>query len=203
MSAGYEDSDTTMSEGSQASLLGLPGGNAPSFAPFHHQLIPPELRNMSYAHLSREVETHCATTVSVVHQTSLHDPAASTWTNQLRSDLALTQSCRQLRAEYLPLYIQHTVIFIFVRKFIEYTKNTDTSIPPVFPSRTVAIGLPPLPSRTDRLFQPAIDTIPSSQRILESRSTIYLGYTVTNALVSMSSLDRERAWFPEHGKWLK
>jgi hypothetical protein len=110
------------------------------------KLIYPELRNESYANLSLHVAPRRYTSVPVVHRTSLQNQGQPVplWRKQWRHDLGLTQCCLQLRAEYMPIYLQYTAIYIALLKFIDYAKTIDDTNPPVPPSGVVAVGFNPV-----------------------------------------------------------
>jgi len=77
------------------------------------------------------------------HTTSLHSSpshrAPIDWLHQWREDLGLTQTCRQLREEYLPIYNAHTNILITLARLADFAKVLNASETPVFPSGKIRI----------------------------------------------------------------
>jgi len=58
---------------------------------------------------------------------------------QRQSHLAFTQTCRQVRAEYSPIYAKHVLISITFTRLIEYIKAAKPDDMPVLPSGSIAV----------------------------------------------------------------
>jgi hypothetical protein len=80
-------------------------------------MILSELRNEVYKYVSEKVTSTRAGTAQPISVSQRLPKAKSAtndseidWTNIIRQDLVLTQTCRQVRTEYLPIYSSHTAL---------------------------------------------------------------------------------------------
>jgi hypothetical protein len=134
---------------------------------------------------------------------------SSYYARQRRLDLALIQTCRQLRAEYSAIYAKHTVISITLSRLIEYINAVEPDELPVFPSGNITVHSEAVrrflyeATEIDWYEDSAIDIMPLIRLYKRHPNlplTMYIGLAASNALSVIGRPGYNEVWFETFGK---
>ncbi|KAF2832512.1 hypothetical protein CC86DRAFT_425001 [Ophiobolus disseminans] len=121
--------------------------------------LPGEPRNAIYKYLIiivRPTSVRCSYTVLMHHRSA--SQASNKHAAPANGDLALTQTCRRLREEYLPMYTRFDKVYISLTELLDFLKHSGLQKKPVFPYGDIRIYIQPL--SLDKFKSSGIDITP-------------------------------------------